>query len=83
LNKNLSSEKRTPNDLNLPFKEKLKERAKGRSQLGAQWKVLMFGGQWNVPMFDGPLKVLIFGGIWKENEKHFFTSSHFPLTNFI
>jgi hypothetical protein len=32
------------------------------------------GGQWKVPML---------GGQWKKKEKHLFTSSHFPPTNFI
>ncbi len=55
------------------FKEKERERGEGRLQLGGQWKVPMFGGPWNVPMLSGQ---------WKEKEKHLFTSSHFPLTNF-
>jgi hypothetical protein len=35
--------KKTPNDPNLPFKEKEKEGGEGRPQL-CQWKVAMFGG---------------------------------------
>jgi hypothetical protein len=34
-----------------PFKKKEKEGGEGRSQLGGQWKVVMFGGCWKVPMF--------------------------------
>jgi hypothetical protein len=45
-----------------PFEEKEKEGGEERSQLGGQWKVLMFGGQWKE----------------KEKEKHLFTSFHFP-----
>ncbi len=60
-----------------PFKEKEKEGGEGRSQLDDQWKISMLGGSCKVPMF---------GGQWKEKEKekekHFFTSSHFPPTNF-
>jgi hypothetical protein len=58
-----------------PFKEKEKEKDEERSQLNGQWKVVMFSGPWKVPMF---------GCQWKEKEKdkHIFTSSHFPLTNF-
>jgi hypothetical protein len=56
-----------------PFKKKEKEGGEGRSQLGGQWKVVMFGGCWKVPMF---------GDQWKEKkkekEKHLFTSTHFP-----
>jgi hypothetical protein len=43
----------------------------------------MFDGQWKVPMFGGLHKVPMLGGPWKKKEKHFFTSSHFPPTNFI
>jgi len=54
--------------------------------LGGLWKGPMFGGPWKVPMFGGPWKVPMLGGQWKEKEKemekHFFTSSHFPPTNF-
>jgi hypothetical protein len=65
--------KRTPNDLNSPFKKKENEGGEGRSQLGGQWKV---------PMFDGPWKATVLGGQWKEKEKHLFTSSHFPPKKF-
>jgi hypothetical protein len=56
-----------------PFQEKEMERSEGRSQLGGQRKVLLFGGPWKVPLF---------GGQWKEKEKHLFTSSHFPSNKF-
>ncbi len=69
-----------------PFKEKEKERGERRSQFSGQCKVLMFSGPWNVPMLNGQWKVPILGGQWKEKEKekekHFFTFSHFPPTNF-
>jgi hypothetical protein len=48
------SEKKTPNDLNSPFKDKEKGGDEGRSKLNGQWKVPMFGGQWKVPLFGGP-----------------------------
>jgi hypothetical protein len=47
------SKKKTPNDLDLPFKEKEKEGGEGRSQLCGQWKVPMFGGPWKVPFLCG------------------------------
>jgi hypothetical protein len=47
-----------------PFQEKEMEGSEGRSQLGGQWKVPLFGG------------------LWKEKEKHLFTSSHFPPNKF-
>jgi hypothetical protein len=37
------SGKKSPNDLNSPFKEKEKEGGERRSQLNGQWKVLMLG----------------------------------------
>jgi hypothetical protein len=55
------------------FQEKEMEGGEGRSQLGGEWKVLLFGGPWKVPLF---------GGQWKEKEKHLFTSSHFPPNKF-
>jgi hypothetical protein len=48
------SRKVSPNDLNLPFKEKEKEGGEGRHQFGGLWKVPILGGQWKVPMFGGP-----------------------------
>jgi hypothetical protein len=59
----------------LHFKEKEKEKCEGRSQLGGQWKVPMFGDPWKVPML---------GDQWKENEKenHLLMSSHFPPNKF-
>jgi hypothetical protein len=39
-------EKKTPNDLNWPFKQKKKEGSEKRPQLSGLWKVPMFGGQW-------------------------------------
>jgi hypothetical protein len=56
-----------------PFKKKEMERGEGRSQLGGQWKVLLLGDPWKTPLL---------GGQWKEKEKHIFTSSHCPPTNF-
>jgi hypothetical protein len=53
------AKKRTPNDLSSPFKGREKEGGERRSQLGGQWKVLMFGGPWKIPML---------GGQWKEKE---------------
>jgi hypothetical protein len=58
------SEKKTPNDLNSPFKDKEKGGDEGRSKLNGQWKVPMISDQ------------------WKEKEKHFFTSFHFPSNKF-
>jgi hypothetical protein len=46
LNRKLCSEKRTPNDPNLHFKENYKEGGEGRSQLNGQRKVPMLGGPW-------------------------------------
>jgi hypothetical protein len=43
-NRKLCLEKKTPNDLNSPFKKKEKEGDEGRSQLGGQWKVPKLGG---------------------------------------
>jgi len=57
------SEKRAPNDQNLPFKEKEKEGGEGKPQLSGLWKVPMLSGQWKVPMF---------GDLWKEKDKHHF-----------
>jgi hypothetical protein len=46
----------------------------------------MISGLWKIPMFGGPWKVPMLDGQWKDNEKekekHHFTSSHFPPTNF-
>ncbi len=75
-------EKKTPNDSNSPLKEKEKEGGEKRSQLGGQWKVLMFSGQWKVLMLSGLWKVPMFGGQWKEKKKYCFTSSHFPSNKF-
>jgi hypothetical protein len=50
------------------FQEKEMEGSEGRSQLGGQWKVLLFGGPWKVPLL---------GDQWKEKEHYLFTSSHF------
>ncbi len=45
-----------------PFKEHEKEGGEGRSQLGGQGKVPMFGDQWKVPMFGDQWKVPMLGG---------------------
>jgi hypothetical protein len=46
-----------------PFKEKEKEGGEERSQLGGQWKVIMFGGLWKIPMLVGPWKIPMFGDL--------------------
>jgi hypothetical protein len=52
---------------------------------------LKLGGQWNVPSLVAngrfhawwPMECSKLGGQWKVKEKHLFTSSIFPSTNFI
>jgi len=45
-----------------PLKKMKKKEGEGKSQLGGQWKVLMFNGPSKVPMLSGPWKVSLFGG---------------------
>jgi hypothetical protein len=73
------------------FKEKEKEGVEGRSQLGGQWKVPMFGDQWGNILFGGPWKVpnlVAFGRFqawWPlegERKTSFSTLFIFPPNNF-